>query len=1023
MSISRLLVANRGEIAQRVLDAAADLGLDAVAVHGDGPAAYLDVDALLAAGSGCDAVHPGYGFLSEDAGFARAAVAAGMTWVGPSPEFLELFGDKASARAHAVALGVPVAAGTGPVDLAAARAFAAGVDGPVMLKAVGGGGGRGLRVVAPGEDLAAAYERCRSEAGGAVLVEELRTGARHVEVQLIGDGQRVLALGDRDCSLQRRHQKIIEFAPAADVPAGLHDAAVRLAGGLRGVATAEVLVDAAGFVFLEVNPRIQVEHTVTEEVTGVDLVTAQLRLAGGATLADLGLDGAPAPRGVAVQLRINAETLTPDGGVHPAAGMLTRFEPPSGRGIRVDTAARAATVVDPRFDPLLAKLVVTGPDRAAAVARAARALAAFEVEGVATNRQLLAAILAHPGAATATTTFVDDHLAELQAECQESHFAVTTRPQSGFAGTPGAVLAPLAGVVVEVASVGELASAHVAVLEAMKMEHLVAAAGRVVRLEVAVGDVVAEGDVIAVLEPADDAAGAAEAADIDPDHVRPDLAEVLDRRAGLLDDARADTVARRRRTGQRTARENVEDLCDPDTFTEYGGLVVAGQRRRRSLDDLIARTPADGLVGGIGAVDGRRCVVAAYDYTVMAGTQGFQGHRKTDRLIHLALRHRLPFVLFAEGGGGRPGDTDHVTMSGLELTTFAGFARLSGTVPVVTIVSGNCFAGNAALAGCADLIIATEGSSLGMGGPAMIAGGGLGEFPPGEVGPMDVQTRNGVVDVLVPDEAAAVEAARQFLGWASGVAGAYVCAEQRGLRHLVPENRVRAYDVRAVVETLADTGSVLELRPAFGAGIVTALARVAGRPVGIMANDPRHLGGAIDADAADKGARFLQLCDAHGVGVVSLCDTPGFMVGPDAERTATVRHVSRMFVAGAHARVPLVCVVLRKAYGLGAMAMSGGGMTEPVVTVAWPSGEFGGMGLEGAVRLGYRAELDALPADEREPRYRELVAELYERGKALSTATVMEIDDVIDPATTRDVIDAALDAATLGEPSGFVDTW
>jgi acetyl-CoA carboxylase carboxyltransferase component/biotin carboxyl carrier protein len=759
-------------------------------------------------------------------------------------------------------------------------------------------------------------------------------------------------------------------------------------------------------------------------------------------------------------VRVNAETLTADGEVRPGAGTLTRFAPPSGRGIRVDTAARVGTVVDPRYDPLLAKLVVSGADRPTAVARAARALAAFELDGVATNRGLLAAILASPGLSAATTTFVDDHRVELLAAAEARH---SDAPPPG-ATPPGAsaradhqadcslpegsvgVRAPLAGVVVEVVAAGELLAGPVAVLESMKMEHPVAACGRVVRVAVAVGDVVAEGDLLAVVDPADAPDGPAGTEEIDPDHVRPDLAEVLARRAALLDDARPEAVARRRRTGQRTARENVEDLCDPATFREYGGLVVAGQRRRRTLDDLIARTPADGLVGGIGEIDGRRCVVAAYDYTVLAGTQGFQGHRKTDRLIHLAQRHRLPFVLFAEGGGGRPGDTDHVTVSGLELTTFAGFARLSGTVPVVAIVSGYCFAGNAALAGCADLIIATEGASLGMGGPAMISGGGLGEFAPGEVGPMDVQTRNGVVDVLVPDEAAAVVAAKHYLGLVADAAGApgcaeplcapgstaaatvapaaYRCAELRTLRHLVPENRVRAYDVRAVVETLADTGSVLELRPAFGAGIVTALARIAGRPVGIMANDPRHLGGAIDADAADKAARFLQLCDAHGLGVVSLCDTPGFMVGPDAERTATVRHVSRMFVAGANARVPLVCVVLRKAYGLGAMAMAGGGMTEPVITVAWPSGEFGGMGLEGAVRLGYRAELDALPDDAaREERYRELVAELYERGKALSTATVLEIDDVIDPADTRAVIDAALGAAAVGERADVVDTW
>ncbi|MFC4949662.1 acetyl-CoA carboxylase family protein [Pseudonocardia sp. GCM10023141] len=1057
MPVSRVLVANRGEIALRIADAAAEQRVEAVRVRaadepgdaeplpGRGPTAYLDGAALIAVArrTGCDAVHPGYGFLSESATFATACLDAGLVWVGPTPELLALFGDKAAARAHAMRCDVPVPAGTdGAVDVEGALKFAATTGGPVLIKAVAGGGGRGMRVVGRGDDLAAAFERCRSEAvaafgDGTLYVEELRTGARHIEVQLAGDGSRVVALGDRDCSVQRRHQKLVEIAPAAladGARSALHAAAVRLTAGLRGVATAEFLVDAAGFVFLEVNPRIQVEHTVTEEVTGLDLVALQLRLAGGAPL-----DVAPVPpRGTSIQLRVNAETLAADGSLRPGAGTLERFAPPTGRGVRVDTAAAVGAVVDPRFDSLLAKLIITGADRAATIAHAVRALAGFDVAGVATNRDLLAAILAHPTftAGEATTTFVDEHREALLGASPGSqdggHPSVGSQDGHHPAIPEGAVAvrAPLAGVVVAVGSEPGVVAVGsepgvVAVLESMKMEHPVTGAGRVLQLRVAVGDVVAEGDVLAVLEPGTEADAAA-AADVDLGHIRPDLAEVLDRRAGTRDAARPDAVARRRRTGQRTARENIDDLCDPGTFTEFGALLIAGQRRRRSVEDLIARTPADGLVGGIGAIDGRRCVVASYDYTVLAGTQGMQNHRKTDRLIELAHRQKLPFVLFAEGGGGRPGDTDHSTISGLELTTFAGFARLSGTVPVVAIVSGYCFAGNAALAGCADVIIATEGSSLGMGGPAMIEGGGLGVFPPGEVGPMDVQSRNGVVDVLVPDEAAAVAAAKRYLGLVTGTPGDGACADQRALRHLVPENRLRAYDVATVIETLADSGSVLELRPAFGVGIRTVLARISGRAVGIMANDPRHLGGAIDADAADKAARFVQLCDAHGLGIVSLCDTPGFMVGPASERTATVRHFSRLFVAAANAAVPLVCVVLRKGYGLGAMAMAGGGFTEPVITVAWPTGEFGGMGLEGAVRLGYRAELDALPDDSaRERHYRELVAQLYERGKALSTATVMEIDDVIDPAGTRQVIDAALSAAAV-VPAGrrpFIDTW
>jgi acetyl-CoA carboxylase carboxyltransferase component len=443
---------------------------------------------------------------------------------------------------------------------------------------------------------------------------------------------------------------------------------------------------------------------------------------------------------------------------------------------------------------------------------------------------------------------------------------------------------------------------------------------------------------------------------------------------------------------------------------EYGALTIAAQRQRRPLADLIERTPADGVVMGTATVAGRRVAVMSYDYSILAGTQGIQGHRKTDRLLEVARRERLPVVIFAEGGGGRPGDTDSAGGPHLDVPTFRLLAALNGQVPLVAVVSGYCFAGNAALAAACDVIIATEGSSLGMGGPAMIEGGGLGVVAPADVGPMAVQVRNGVVDVLVPDDDAAVAAARRYLGYFGGssvLAAGY--EDQRVLRHLVPENRVRAYGIRPVIEALFDEGSVLELRPEFGVGIITALARLDGRPVGVVANNPRHLGGAIDGDAADKATRFLGLCEAHRIAVISLCDTPGFMVGPEAEETATVRRFGAMFVAGARLTVPLCMVVLRKAYGLGAMAMAGGDLKAPLLCVAWPTGEFGGMGLEGAVRLGFRKELDAIadPA-QRQQRYERLVAEHYEKGKALSVATAFEIDDVIDPARTREILIAAL---------------
>jgi acetyl-CoA carboxylase carboxyltransferase component len=570
------------------------------------------------------------------------------------------------------------------------------------------------------------------------------------------------------------------------------------------------------------------------------------------------------------------------------------------------------------------------------------------------------------------------------------------------------------------------------VLESMKMEHVISAdsAGVVRGIPVATGDTVMPGDALLLIEAGEGTAAEEIAvAAIDLDHVRADLAEVIERHGIGLDDRRPDAVARRRATGQRTARENVADLVDPGSFVEYAPLVVAAQRRRRTLQELIERTPADGLVGGTGTVDGQPTIAMSYDYTVLAGTQGLFNHAKKDRLFELAERMRLPVVFFTEGGGGRPGDTDGTGVSGLDCLAFNLFARLSGLVPLVGITSGYCFAGNAALLGCCDVIIATEGSNIGMGGPAMSEGGGLGVYEPKAIGPTDVQYANGVIDVLVPDEAAAVEVAKQYLSYFRGPTEEWACADQRTLRHLVPENRLRAYDVRAVVDALCDTGSVLELRRGFAPGMITAFARIEGRPVGIVANNPSHHGGAIDTPGADKAARFLQLCDAFDVPLLFLCDTPGFMVGPESEATAAVRHMSRMFVTGANVSVPFATIILRKGYGLGAQAMAGGSFKAPVFCVAWPTGEFGGMNLEGAVRLGQRRELEAIEDPEaREREFEAMVERMYQHGKGVNTASHFEIDDVIDPADSRRWISMMLESApTAASRSGKkrrnVDTW
>ncbi|MGH0034076.1 MAG: carboxyl transferase domain-containing protein [Myxococcota bacterium] len=1129
MSSPRLLVANRGEIAIRVMRAAAELGWQSVAVHtrddaaclhtrradasvllpGEGARGYLDVEAIVAAArqGGCDLLHPGYGFLSESPELARACAAAGIGFVGPDPEALELFGDKTRARELAGRCAVPVLAGTpGPATPAQARAFleSLGRGASIALKAVAGGGGRGLRVVEDPAALDAAFDGCRREAqaffgNDQVYAERWWPRVRHVEVQVVGDGSgRVLHLWERECTLQRRHQKLVEVAPAPGLPSAVRErilgAALRMAKEVRyrSLGTFEFLVDAAvpqapdpEFVFIEANPRLQVEHTVTEEVTGFDLVQIQLRLARGDSLADLGLapEAVPEPRGCAIQVRVNMEKMTAKGQVRPAGGTLSVFELPSGPGVRVDTYGYVGYATSPRFDSLLAKLIVhsTRADWPSALRKAGRALGELRIEGVGTNAAFLRALLRHPEvvAGRATTRFVEEHGAALATAALDDESQARpdapAEPEPAAPGAAGAVVdavdplavldhgkqgpsrsggpaaasdgvaavrAPLQGSVVVVdAAVGDRVRTGQAllVMEAMKMEHVIEAPGPgVVRsIEARVGATVAEGTVLVWIEPTE--AGQADRereAPPDLEAVRPDLAEVQARHARGLDAARPDAVARRRATGQRTARENVDDLCDPDSFVEYGPLVIAAQRRRRSVEDLVERTPADGMLAGIGRVNGdrfpdadARCVVLSYDYTVLAGTQGQQNHRKKDRLFELAERWRLPVVFFTEGGGGRPGDTDGLGVAGLDCMAFHLFGRLSGLVPLVGINSGRCFAGNAALLGCCDVVIATEDSNIGMGGPAMIEGGGLGVFRPDDVGPMSVQVPNGVVDVAVEDEAAAVAAARQYLSYFQGPLADWDCRDQRILRSAIPENRLRVYDVRRVIDGLADTGSVLELRRSFGPGMVTALARIEGRPVGIVANNPVHLAGAIDSEGADKAARFMQLCDAFGLPLVFLCDTPGIMVGPESEKTALVRHAARMFVTGASLDVPFFTVILRKGYGLGAQAMAGGSFKAPFFTVAWPTGEFGGMGLEGAVKLGYRKELAAIedPA-ERRALFQEMVDRMYAHGKAVNTASHFEIDDVIDPADTRRWITGALRSVPPtprggGRKRPCIDTW
>ena len=1162
----KLLVANRGEIAIRIMRAAAELNIPTVAVspkddagslhtgkadeaftlEGTGAAAYLDISQIIAIAkkSGCDAIHPGYGFLAENASLASACAEAGLTFIGPSVEMLALFGNKALARAAATAAGVPIIRGLDhAVSLKEAQGFFDTLENGhgMMVKAVGGGGGRGSRAVERADEVAATFERCRAEAlaafgNGDLFVEEFISQARHVEVQILGDSSgAVTHLGERECSVQRYFQKIIEVAPAPGLPNDLRreiiDSAVRFAGevGYSSAGTFEFLVDVSGntgsqpFAFIEANARLQVEHTVTEEVTGVDIVKAQIHLAGGKTLADLGLDNpdAHSPRGYAIQARVCMETIREDGTILPASGTLTAYDAPSGPGVRTDGFGYTGYQTSLLFDSLLAKVIghSSSSDFSDAITRTSRALSEFRIEGVNTNIGLLQSILADADFAAGNihTRFVDQEMPRLAASSTYHQRFITPAgvapgaapgaPKDGFAGArvensrdplalfnhdtsvksldtdtddapesgPACLLSPVDGKVISVdVSMGQevRAGARVATIRSLELHHVVRAdrAGNIDAIPVNVGDIIGQGETVALIN-GDDKAGdlVPSGLAVDSNTTRADLALVKERRAFTDDRYRAERIAKRHAKKQRSPNENINHLFS-GTFREYGPLVTAASWQKQQW--LRETTQADGLVMGIGNVNGHlfeeersRAIIVHYDYMVVAGTQGGRGHYKQDRMYDLAARFRLPLVLFAEGGGGRPGisggeradNEDVAVAAGLRSAdskvetsaaaavdiagrggggvptdsyTFTKLCELSGLVPLVGVNSGRCFAGNTVMLASCDVIIAAENSTIGLGGPAMIEGGGLGIYTPEEVGPMSFQVPNGVVDILVKDDEDAIETTRKYLSYFQGAIDQWETPDQHPLRHIVPEDRTAVYDMRQVIETLVDEDSILEIRKAFGVGIITAFIRIEGRPMGLIANNPQHLSGAIDSDASDKAARFLQLCDTFDLPILSLIDTPGMMPGPGHERAALLRHSARLLVTGANMTTPLFGVVVRKAYGMGARAMCGGSSLEGFFTIAWPTAEFAETTIEGHVELNFGEELAAIDDVEKRNRIQgRLVAGLVDRASAVNSAgTNYGIDDVIDPAETRAWIAHGLKSLPpvpprTGKKRPNVDTW
>jgi len=1079
--LKKLLIANRGEIAIRIMRTAHALGVTTVAIYskddaqslhvtyadesielpGHGANAYLSIDAVIAAAQkiGCDAIHPGYGLLSESAELAQACSDTGLVFVGPSITTLQSFGDKRSARTLAKAAGVTVIEGRDKVTSISdvEQFFNEQQQQAIMVKAVNGGGGRGMRVVNQANEIASAFTRCQAESLSAfgsddLYVERYLPTVRHIEVQIVGDGKKVIHLWERDCSVQRRNQKLLELAPAPNLETttrqSLLDAAITIgqACDYKGLGTVEFLVavddsgNAGEFFFIETNPRIQVEHTITEAITGLDLVELQLRIAAGESLSDIGLtqQSVPEPKGFSLQARINTEKLNEQGELVPTGGTITQLQLPSGPGVRVDTYAYNGYRTNPNFDSLLAKVIVHNRTDTLSMLlnNADRALSELHIEGVDTNTDFLRRLLtlADIQSWQVSVRGIEAQLKDLwqpgktaqdkKRFIKNQHSASAPSSVVDTLDYPDGIIAsrsPLQSVFVAFeVKLGDtvIAGQDLAVVEAMKMQHVIKAScsGVVTELLVKEGAVLeAEQPLVLIREQASDQLAIDHTQTQDLDAIRHDLQTLRDRTALTLDTARPKAVEKRHARGQRTARENINDLIDPESFMEFGQLVYAAQRRKIDKATLMRTSPADGIIAGFASINSEhfseglsQVAVLSYDAMVMAGTQGLLGHKKTDRFLDVASKRRgvnhqqAPLIFFAEGGGGRPNDDDFADIMGacLDCKTFYTFGQYHGLK--ITINDGYCFAGNAVIFGSGDFKIATEHSWVGMGGPAMIEGGGLGAVSPKDIGPAQEQAQTGLIDVLVKDDSEAVATAKQLVSFFQGTTTGWQAPDQRHLRHVIPEDRKRVYDMRELITHLADTDSWLEIRKHYSAGMITGFLRIEGKPIGIIANNPMHLGGAIDAQASEKAAEFIVLCNRFGLPILSLCDTPGFMVGVDSEREGAVRRACQLVNAGAQVQVPFLVLCVRKGFGLGGQAMAGGSFGTTQLTAAWPTAEFGMMGIEGGVELGYKKELEAETDPEtRQALFNDLVERAYEAGSAQSVASLMELDAVIDPIDTR----------------------
>ncbi len=1077
----KILIANRGEVAIRIARAASEMDIATVAVYapedaaslhvsqsgqslalpGRGAAAYLDIPAMINAAveSGCDAVHPGYGFLSESAEFAKACADAKLTFIGPDPAALALLGDKGRARELAKKIGVPLAEGSvGPTSLEDARRIMEGFDGrPAMIKALAGGGGRGMRIVEQVSDLQEAFARAGSEAkasfgSDALYIEELIRPARHVEIQVLGDKEgNVIHLFERECSLQRRHQKLIEFAPAPGLDPALRDqiadAAVALARAakIHTLCTMEFLVDpdptAERFVFMEANPRLQVEHTVTEEVMGIDLVQTQVRLAAGQSLPSLGLTQAAVgrPRGMAVQLRVNMEQIADDGTAVPSGGTLRAFSPPGGAGVRVETFGYPGYRTTSAFDSLLAKVIAFAPSGQLrdVLTRGYRALSEFHIDGLDTNIGFLQSLmqLAEVRDGRMTTGLVGEQAPKIVKERVQhprlfredivaaAEEGAATQAASGPSGTQAAS-APIGGLLVEIrAEEGALIAAgtKVAVIEAMKMEHVVTAetSGIVRLVPVSQGGTIERGEALYFFEPAD--AGEMEQTSQEEEGPDAETEKAIDiaraARQSVLDEARAEVVEGQHKRGSLTARERIAYICDEGSFKEIGSLI--------RNPALTREAPADGIVAGSARIDGRPVMIVSQDFSVYGGSSGHLGSEKFVRIAKLAEQYGCPLVMLLDGGGHRIQDGQNSRSYARSRDLFATFSRMTGWVPMVSAVLGFGFAANTNYSGMADLVMMVKGkSTMGLAGPALVKAGTGEVISADDLGGTARQVdRNGLADAAVESEEEALDALKRFLSYLPSNAQAPANIEatrdaggdQILLESIVPANTRKSYDMRRVIEVLSDAESVFEIKPGFAKNIITSLARIEGRPVGIIANQPLHLSGMLNADACEKAAHFIALCDAYGVPLIYLVDIPGMSIGSPAEDSNLGRRSAKMLFELGQSTVPRISIVLRKGYGLGYVAMAGGRSFDADACLIWPTAEICAMSVEGSIDVAYSKLYQDAP--DPKARRQELIDEMRREIDPLKAVEGFGADELILPSETRSRIADILERAPARRPS------